>query len=445
MDRDIEVQQEGYHLVGKIGCELSERAHIGLSQVIAKNPKLKYHSEFLHETPYETQINLTKTKHDNFQLRLRPSTESPFVFHNGQYLGGWSELSDQICQNYGIEATNSMREQAAAETEKRKFEAFNMTAESFVSMTIMVDHPDLKESNPQKHQVIVQLFDKYCPKTCKRFKDLCEGINMDGVLATYKHNNCSRVSKDSFVQFGNLLLTSAAEIEPLEDESYQLKNDCPGMIGMVSGNERHSNTTQFYITTNPMSYFNGKQVVFGRVISGFDCIRLLNQLQNPDDLKPSMNACIIDIQVQTKELPPDVIEKQRIEAAKLPPTAERIELVGPKGMKEFFADFDMSKHSIGPKELVLRGIKGDEFFNLLKINLTQLETIHFSSCRFDGKWMPKMIVRGKFFNSVKNWTFRHCKMDKNILKSIFVNKSVQKPETLKIINRADGNSVFSAL
>ena len=135
------------------------------------------------------------------------------------------------------------------------------------------------------------------------------------------------------------------------------------MIGMVSGNERHSNTTQFYITVNPMSYFNGKQVVFGRVISGFDCIKLINQLQIPDDLKPSMNACIIDITVHTKELPPEIIEKQKILAAKLPPTSEKLEFVGSKGLKEFFNDFDMANYSLGPKEITLRGIKGDEFFN----------------------------------------------------------------------------------
>ena len=52
-----------------------------------------------------------------------------------------------------------------------------------------------------------------------------------------------------------------------------------------------------------MSYFNGKQVVFGRVISGFNVIKLVNSLQRQDDLKPSMNFCIADIQVHEKELP----------------------------------------------------------------------------------------------------------------------------------------------
>jgi len=83
-----------------------------------------------------------------------------------------------------------------------------MTSESFVTFTMMIDnHPEVPE--PLKKDLTIQLFDHFCPKTCKRFKDLCEGITHDGVVASYKHNLCNRVSKDSFVQFGNLLLINS--------------------------------------------------------------------------------------------------------------------------------------------------------------------------------------------------------------------------------------------
>jgi hypothetical protein len=114
-------------------------------------------------------------------------------------------------------------------------------------------------------------------------------------------------------------------------------------------------------------------------------------------------------------------------------------------MKDFFSTFDMDKFSTGPEELTLRGIKGDDYFQLLKLNLTQLNHLNFSSCRFGGTWMPKMIVRGRFFSNVKHWTFRHCALTKDILKEIFVNKSVQKPQSLTIINRLDGNAIFAAV
>ena len=340
MEKNITVLKDGYHLIGKIGCELSECAHVGLSEVVDRNPKVKYHNEFLHETPYENQINLIKKSHNNFELKLKDSDHSPAVFYNGDYIGGWFELTGHLDQKYGVENTFCLKKMAGEKCERRKFEAFNMTDETYVNFEIMVDHPDVQKQS-FRHKLVVQLFNKFCPKTCKRFTDLCRGITVRGVTATYKGNNCSRVAKDSFVQFGNLLkLDHDAMLEHLEDESYQLKNDYPGMIGMVSGNERHSNSTQFYITVNPMNAYNGKQVVFGRVISGMHVVNLINSLQSPDDLKPSMNACIVNIEVHEKQLPSEIIEKQRVLAAKLPPTDECIEIKGPEKMKEFFLTFD---------------------------------------------------------------------------------------------------------
>lgn len=340
MEQNIIVNNEGYHLIGKIGCELSECANIGLSEVVSRNPKVKYHSEFLHETPYENQISLIKKSHNNFELKLKDSDHSPAVFYNGEYVGGWFEMIGHLEEKWGVENSNCLREKASHKCQRRKFEAFNMTEESFVTFEIVVDHPDVPK-NKGRQNLVIQLFDKYCPKTSKRFKELCNGVTVRGVSATYKGNNCSRVAKDSFIQFGNLLmLEQEAMLEPLEDESYQLKNDYPGMIGMVSGNERHSNSTQFYITVNSMKHYNGKQVVFGRVISGFHVVDLINSLQNPDDLKPTMNATIVNVEVHEKQLPPEIIEKQRIIAGKLPPTEEVIEIAGPKKMKEFFSIFD---------------------------------------------------------------------------------------------------------
>lgn len=340
MEKNITVLKDGYHLIGKIGCELSECAHVGLSTVVQRNPKLKYHCEFLHETPYENQINLIKKSQNNFELKLKDSDHSPAVFFNGQYVGGWFEMVGHLDQKWGIENTSALREQAARKCERRNFEAFNMTDETYVTFEIMVDHPEVPK-NACRQKLVLQLFDKFCPKTCKRFTDLCKGITVRGVTATYKGNECSRVAKDSFVQFGNLLVVDKESVlEPLEDESYQLKNDYPGMIGMVSGNERHSNSTQFYITVNPMNAYNGKQVIFGRVISGFHVINRINSLQNSDDLKPSMNACIVNVEVLEKQLPAEIIEKQRVIAAKLPGTAECIEINGPKKMKEFFSTFN---------------------------------------------------------------------------------------------------------
>jgi len=56
-----------------------------------------------------------------------------------------------------------------------------------------------------------------------------------------------------------------------------------------------------------------------------------------------------------------------------------------------------------------------------------------------------MLLKGKFFSNVRCWIFRHCLLDKDLLRQIFVNRSIQKPEHLIIINRNDGNHIFSAI
>ena len=78
-----------------------------------------------------------------------------------------------------------------------------------------------------------------------------------------------------------------------------------------------------------------------------------------------MNATLNDITVHQKELPEEVIEKQRILAAKLPATDKVIELVGSKNLKDFFANFNIQNYSTGPEHLILRGIQKDnDYFAL---------------------------------------------------------------------------------
>ena len=111
-----------------------------------------------------------KKSQNNFELKLKDSDHSPAVFCNGEYVGGWFELCHHLDQKYGIENTSCLREMAARKCERRKFEAFNMTDETYVTFQIMVDHPDVQK-NLSRQDLVVQLFNKFCPKTCKRFTE----------------------------------------------------------------------------------------------------------------------------------------------------------------------------------------------------------------------------------------------------------------------------------
>jgi hypothetical protein len=82
-------------------------------------------------------------------------------------------LAQHIDKKWGVENTAALREVASKKCERRHFEAFNMTDESFVVFKMSVEHSDLPTT--EKSDLIIQLFEKHCPKTCKRFKDLSTG------------------------------------------------------------------------------------------------------------------------------------------------------------------------------------------------------------------------------------------------------------------------------
>ena len=50
---------------------------------------------------------------------------------------------------------------------------------------------------------------------------------------------------------------------------------------------KHTNESQFYITTGaPLTYLDGANVVFGRVVSGMNTVRLIEQVETVNE-RPS--------------------------------------------------------------------------------------------------------------------------------------------------------------
>lgn len=46
-----------------------------------------------------------------------------------------------------------------------------------------------------------------------------------------------------------------------------VKHDVPGIIGMANLDQPHTASTQFYITTSPLPWLDGKRVAFGRLLT----------------------------------------------------------------------------------------------------------------------------------------------------------------------------------
>eukprot|EP00747_Dinoflagellata_sp_TGD_P162087 gnl/TRDRNA2_/TRDRNA2_179292_c0_seq1.p1 gnl/TRDRNA2_/TRDRNA2_179292_c0~~gnl/TRDRNA2_/TRDRNA2_179292_c0_seq1.p1 ORF type:complete len:339 (+),score=62.98 gnl/TRDRNA2_/TRDRNA2_179292_c0_seq1:129-1019(+) len=135
-----------------------------------------------------------------------------------------------------------------------------------LSFTLGEDAPEI---------VHFELFDEECPVLCKNFLDLLE-------LPKFNGNPVHRVKAGAFIQAGDLVDGSGMNSAPakgkelLRHESFNIKHDRPGLLGM-SNHGKDTNGSQFYITIRELPFLDGKSVIIGRVISGMRTIHRISK------------------------------------------------------------------------------------------------------------------------------------------------------------------------
>ncbi|XP_039222689.1 NK-tumor recognition protein isoform X1 [Crotalus tigris] len=178
---------------------------------------------------------------------------------------------------------------------------------------------DIEINREPVGRIIFQLFSDVCPRTCKNFLCLCTGEKgigkTTGKKLCYKGSTFHRVVKSFIIQGGDFSEGNGKGGESIyggyfKDENFILKHDRAFLLSMANRG-KHTNGSQFFITTKPAPHLDSVHVVFGLVISGFEVIEQIENLKTDSASRPYADVRVIDCGVLVTKSAKNVLEKKR--------------------------------------------------------------------------------------------------------------------------------------
>lgn len=168
-------------------------------------------------------------------------------------------------------------------------------------------------------RIVFELFADEVEKTAENFRALCTGEMGLGKVSNmplhYRGSIFHRVIKGFMCQGGDFTRRNGSGGESIygatfPDENFKRKHTTQGLLSMANRGP-NTQSSQFFITTRPTPHLDGKHVVFGRVVSGYEIVETIENQPVDQNSRPLQLVMIANCGELVLQLPPSVKLRQQ--------------------------------------------------------------------------------------------------------------------------------------